>query len=80
MPEDRATEKQVGGSHYKTLAIQPIEYNFKNNIPYLEGNVIKYITRHTQKNGEQDVRKAIHYCELILQMKYGAALGEDTSP
>lgn len=65
-----ALDRQEGGSHYKDLAIQPVEYIHKNNIGYLEGNVIKYITRHKSKNGEQDVRKAIHYCELILKMQY----------
>lgn len=63
-------EKQEGGEHYK-LPIQPVEYITKNNIPYLEGNVIKYITRHRNKNGAEDIRKAIHYCEIILQLEYG---------
>ncbi len=55
-----ALDVQVGGGHYKDLAIQPVEYIHKNNLSYLEGNVVKYITRHKSKNGEQDVRKAIH--------------------
>lgn len=61
---------QVGGSHYKDMPIQPAEFIYANNIPYLEGNVIKYITRHKSKNGAQDVRKAIHYCEMILALEY----------
>ena len=65
-----ALDVQVGGGHYKDLAIQPVEYIHKNNLTYLEGNVVKYITRHKSKNGEQDVRKAIHYCQLILKMQY----------
>lgn len=65
-----ALDVQVGGGHYKDLAIQPVEYIHKNNLTYLEGNVVKYITRHKSKNGEQDVRKAIHYCQLILRMQY----------
>lgn len=64
-------EKQVGGTHYKNLAIQPAEYVFKNGIGYLEGNVIKYISRHEAKGGAEDVLKAIHYCEMVLQMRYG---------
>lgn len=61
---------QVAGSHYKDQKIQPIEYIHANNIPYMEGNVVKYITRHRSKGGAEDVKKAIHYCQLILQMEY----------
>jgi len=57
---------QVGGSHYQ-LPIQPIDYIVKNNIGYREGNVIKYTTRHKTKNGAEDIKKAIHYLEMILE-------------
>lgn len=63
--------KQIGGSHYKTMKIQPIEYITANNMGFIEGNIIKYITRHHAKNGADDVRKVIHYCELLLATKYG---------
>ena len=66
---DDATDKQVGGSHYK-MAIQPIEFIVKNNIDFCEGNAIKYICRHEKKNGIEDIDKAIHYLELIKQLKY----------
>ena len=62
---------QVGGDHYSKLAIQPIEYIYKNNLGFLEGNVVKYITRHSTKNGEEDILKAIHYCQLLLDLRYG---------
>lgn len=62
---------QVGGDHYKKLAIQPVEYIYKNKIPFIEGNVIKYIVRHEHKNGADDILKAIHYCELLLELRYG---------
>jgi hypothetical protein len=58
--------KQVGGSHYQ-MAIQPIEFIVKNNIPYREANVIKYVTRHSKKNGKEDILKAIHYLEMLLE-------------
>jgi len=64
--EKKAKDTQVGGSHYKDLAIQPIEFIRSNNIPYFEANVIKYVTRHKSKGGKQDIEKAIHYLELIL--------------
>ncbi len=68
--DQAATERQVCGDHYKSLKIQPIEYIDANNLPYLEGNVVKYVTRHASKNGVQDIDKAIHYLELIKQMRY----------
>ena len=61
---------QVGGSHYKTLKIQPTKYCIANKIPFAEGNVIKYITRHPHKGRDQDVLKCIHYCLLILENEY----------
>ena len=63
-------EKQVGGNHYKQYVIQPIEFITKNNIPFIEGNVIKYVTRFRQKNGIEDIDKAIHYLELLKEMYY----------
>lgn len=65
-----ALETQVAGDHYKQMPIQPVEFIHANNIPYCEANVIKYVTRHKSKNKEQDIRKAIHYCQLILKMQY----------
>ena len=67
----KATDKQVGGSHYKDCVIQPVDYIVKNNLDFLEGNVIKYITRHKTKGGVEDIKKVIHYAELILELKYG---------
>ena len=66
-----ALDVQEGGNHYKKCKIQPIEYIHANNIGYLEGNVIKYVTRHKDKNGVEDIKKAMHYLELILEMQYG---------
>lgn len=66
-----ALDTQEGGAHYKNLAIQPVEYIEKNALDYFQGNVVKYITRHKAKNGAQDIRKAMHYCQLILELQYG---------
>lgn len=66
----KPTDRQEGGGHYKKLAIQPIEYIQKNELGYLEGNVIKYVTRHKDKGKAEDIRKAIHYLELILKYQY----------
>ena len=64
-------EKQVGGNHYKNMAIQPLDFIVKNNIPYCEGNVIKYVCRHRNKGGCKDIEKAMHYLEVIMATTYG---------
>lgn len=61
---------QEGGNHYKLFKIQPADFIHANNIPYLEGNVIKYICRHRKKGGLQDLRKAQHYIELLIDLEY----------
>jgi hypothetical protein len=61
--------KQVGGSHYK-LPIEPVEYIMQNKLDYLQGNVVKYITRFRDKNGKEDLQKAIHYIEMIIEREY----------
>ncbi len=66
----RALEVQIGGSHYKDAAIQPYEFCQKNNLNYLESNVIKYVFRHRAKNGAEDLRKAIHTLEVLLEIEY----------
>jgi hypothetical protein len=69
--EAKALKQQVGGQHYKGCKIQPVEYIHANGLDYLEGNVIKYITRHrTKGEGRKDIEKAIHYAQLILEMEY----------
>ena len=65
-----ALDKQVAGQHYKGLAIQPAEFCQRNRMPYLESCVVRYITRHGQKNGRQDIEKAIHCLELLLDIEY----------
>ena len=64
-------QSQVGGSHYKDLKIQPVEYIHANGFDFLTGNIIKYASRHKNKNGAEDVKKIIHYAELILKLEYG---------
>ncbi len=64
----RALDIQVGGCHYKNMGIQPIEYIVANKMGYIEGNVVKYITRHAQKGGLEDIDKVIHYCQLLKEM------------
>jgi hypothetical protein len=58
--------KQVGGSHYKDMAIQPLEFIVANDIGFCEGNVIKYVSRHKEKGGVEDLKKAMHYLEVLI--------------
>lgn len=64
-----ALDKQVGGNHYKDLKIQPVEYIHANNIGYMEGNVIKYVSRWRAKNGIRDLEKAKHYIDLLIELE-----------
>ena len=61
---------QVGGDHYKKMVIQPAEFINKNKLLFAEGNAIKYICRHSEKGGIQDIDKAIHYLEMVKERDY----------
>lgn len=63
-------QNQVGGGHYKGLKIQPIEFIQGNQLNFCEGNAIKYVCRHRNKNGAEDIKKAIHYLEMLLDIEY----------
>ena len=64
-----ALDKQIAGSHYKNYAIQPVEFITKNGIPFLEGCIIKRVCRWRNKDGVQDLQKAIHELELLIEMQ-----------
>jgi len=64
------SSKQIGGRHYKHMKIQPTEFISRNEIPFIEGNVIKYVCRHAHKNGKEDILKAIHYLNLLIEYHY----------
>ena len=66
----KASDKQVGGTHYKDMIVQPAEFINKNKLLFAEGNAIKYICRHKAKGKLQDVEKAIHYLEMIIERDY----------
>ena len=65
-----AYDKQVGGSHYKKMKIQPSKFVIENELLFPEGNVIKYICRHRFKNGKEDLEKAVHFIEMIIERDY----------
>lgn len=64
-----ALDQQPGGDHYKGRTIQPIQYIHANGLDFCEGNVIKYVTRWRAKNGLQDLLKAKHYIELLIELE-----------
>lgn len=67
-----ALDTQVGGNHYRNGSIQPVQYIEANKLGYLEGVVLKRITRHNQLGGKgrQDIEKAIHELQLLLELRY----------
>lgn len=69
--QENARAVQIGGDHYRKLAIQPFDYITANGLGYAEGNVVKYISRWQSKNGLQDLRKARHYIDLLIERETG---------
>ena len=65
----KANESQVGGGHYKAKAIQPWDYITSNNLGYLEGNIVKYVSRWKDKGGIQDLEKARHYLDKLIEIQ-----------
>lgn len=67
-----ALDVQVGGDHYKDSPIQPVQYIEANDLKFLEGCVVKRVTRHNKSTGKgrQDIEKAIHELELLLELRY----------
>lgn len=68
----QATDQQVGGDHYKSFPIQPAIFTHKNKLTFLEGCVVKRVARHSRGGkGRQDIEKAIHELQMILELEYG---------
>jgi hypothetical protein len=61
------TSRQEGGTHYQKHKIQPYTFITANNLSFFQGNVIKYVIRYKDKNGIEDLKKIIHYCELEIE-------------
>jgi hypothetical protein len=68
--ETFATSRQIGGDHYKQMAIQPAEFIHRNGLGFLEGCVIKRVCRYRGKDGKQDLLKAIHELQLLIELEY----------
>jgi hypothetical protein len=68
-----ANDTQVGGQHYKTKTIQPWDYIAANQLGYFEGNIVKYVSRWRDKGGLDDLRKARHYLDKLIELEDNAA-------
>jgi cobalamin biosynthesis Co2+ chelatase CbiK len=81
----KSLETQIGGSHYEDMKIQPIEFIMGNNLDFLQGNILKYICRYKSKNGLQDLLKARHYLDILIEHEQrrtesgDSTIGERTS-
>jgi len=65
----KSLKEQVAGNHYKKMKIQVVEYCHANNIPYMEGSVIKYVSRWRDKGGLDDLKKAKHFIEMLIELE-----------
>ena len=65
-----ALDVQTGGDHYKDMKIQPVEFIHANGLPFIEGAIIKYVCRHKAKNGRQDLERARHFIDMLLELEY----------
>ena len=68
MTVELANDVQVAGTHYKDKAIQPWDYIVANKLGYLEGNIVKYISRWEVKGGVDDLKKARHYLDKLIEV------------
>jgi hypothetical protein len=73
-----ANDRQVSGKHYHT-EIQPWDFIIANNLGWCEGNIIKYVSRHKEKNGVEDLKKAQHYLEKLIEVTLNASLEQEKS-
>lgn len=64
-----ALDRQEGGQHYKSMAIQPVQYIHANGLGFIEGSVVKYVSRWRAKGGVEDLKKARHFLDLLIEME-----------
>jgi hypothetical protein len=63
----KALKRQIGGEHYKFGGVEPVEFALSNGLGFCEGNIVKYVTRYKMKGGVSDLRKAVHYLEILIE-------------
>ena len=65
---ENVMESQVGGNHYTRLKMQPVEFIFKARLSFIQGSIVKYVSRYKYKNGKQDLEKCIHFSQLAIEL------------
>ena len=75
-----ALDTQIGGGHYKNMRIQPLEYCHANNIGKIEGDVIAYVSRWKLKGGIEDLKKARHELDILIELEMRDAATRLTTP
>jgi hypothetical protein len=70
-PAPKANDRQIGGEHYKRLKPEPWDVIVAWNLGYLDGNIVKYVTRYREKGGLVDLLKAQHYLEKLIEIEKG---------
>ena len=70
---------QVGGSHYRDMKIQPLEYCLENNLGLCESNIVKYVSRWRDKGGVEDLRKARHYLEVLIEREVSSSISSESA-
>jgi hypothetical protein len=75
-----ALNAQVGGGHYKDMKIQPVEFIHANGIGFIEGCVIKYVSRWRAKGGVDDLRKARHFIDLLIELEERDVTAAEDAP
>ena len=73
----KANERQHGGDHYQKQTIQPWDYVAANGLGFFEGNVVKYVTRWRGKGGVEDLKKARHYLDKLIELNQEKIHGEE---
>lgn len=77
--DKESLKTQVGGSHYSSMAMQPIELIAQLKCSFFQANIIKYISRFKSKNGKQDIEKSIHYAQLAIDLEDKRAISNDNA-
>lgn len=73
----KALDVQVGGGHYKDFPIQPVEFCQRNKLGFCESSVVKYVSRHKSKNGLQDLQKAKHFIDMLIELEYSTSKSKE---
>lgn len=73
LPNRQARKGQIGGNHYSKMAIQPLEFSYHNNLDALQHTIIKYVCRFRDKGGMEDLEKAKHTIDILMDLEYASS-------